>query len=170
MKINLYLLSTDYYNCDMIRLSRLTDYSVALLSYMGKEGKSDLWAASDLADRSGLPMPTVAKILKLLAKSGLLAAHRGAAGGYRLARPMSEISVADIIEAMDGPIAITDCSEGSAHSGCNIERICPMSQGWNKVNRAVLKALKEMSLADMGVTSTTMPATPTSGTLQAVGE
>lgn len=133
----------------MIRLSRLTDYAVALLSHMGKEGGENLWAASDLAEISGLPMPTVAKILKMLAKSDLLTAHRGAAGGYRLARPMAGISVAAIIEAMDGPIAITDCSEGSMHQSCSVESICPMSEGWNRVNRAVRKALEDMSLAEM---------------------
>ena len=83
----------------MIRLSRLTDYAVALLSHMGKEGEVNMWAASDLAEISGLPMPTVAKILKLLAKSDLIAAQRGAAGGYKLTRRINDISVA-------GPAAI----------------------------------------------------------------
>jgi FeS assembly SUF system regulator len=135
----------------MIRLSRLTDYAVALLSHMGKDGGDTLWAASDLAAQSGIPMPTVAKVLKLLAKSDLLLAQRGASGGYKLSRSMSEISVAQIIEAMDGPIAITDCSEGSLHQECGIQNICPMSDGWNKVNRAVKKALEGMSLADMNM-------------------
>jgi FeS assembly SUF system regulator len=118
---------------------------------MGKEENRNLWAASDLTEASGLPMPTVAKILKFLAKSGVVTAQRGAAGGYRLARPTTEISIAEIIEAMDGPIAITDCSEGSAHDTCNIEKTCPMSQGWNKVNRAVRKALTDVTLADMNL-------------------
>ncbi|MDR3448486.1 MAG: SUF system Fe-S cluster assembly regulator [Alphaproteobacteria bacterium] len=133
----------------MIRLSRLTDYAVALLSYMGKGDTEALWTAPDLTEKSGLPLPTVAKVLKLLAKSGLIAAQRGASGGYRLTRPQSAISVAAIIEAMDGPIAITDCSAGSEHTGCNIEKICPMSDGWNKVNRAVRKALEDVTLAEM---------------------
>jgi FeS assembly SUF system regulator len=135
----------------MIRLSRLTDYAVALLSQMGKEANKELWAASDLAEISGLPMPTVSKVLKLLSKSDLVCAQRGATGGYKLARSTSHISVAEIIEAMDGPIAITDCAEGSSHSGCNIENICPMSDGWNKVNRAVRQALDRVSLAEMNV-------------------
>jgi FeS assembly SUF system regulator len=135
----------------MIRLSRLTDYAVALLSHMGKEPHRDLWAASDLAETSGLPMPTVAKILKLLAKKDLITAQRGATGGYKLSKPTKSISIADIIEAMDGPIAITDCAEGSSHSGCSIEEICPMSDGWNKVNSVVRGALQNVSLADMNV-------------------
>ncbi len=137
----------------MIRLSRLTDYAVALLSYMDRGGKDGLWTASDLAEKSGLPMPTVAKVLKLLAKSGLIAAVRGASGGYKLSRCASSISVAMIIEAMDGPIAITDCAEGSEHSGCNIEKICPMTGGWNKVNRAIRQALAQVSLAEMATGS-----------------
>lgn len=133
----------------MIRLSRLTDYAVALLSYMGKEGEEKLWAASTLSESSGLPMPTVAKVLKLLAKSGLITAQRGAAGGYKLARAMAGISVAEVIEAMDGPIAITDCAEGSQHENCSIQTICPLSQGWNRVNIAVRDTLKKVSLVEM---------------------
>ncbi|MDE1901160.1 MAG: SUF system Fe-S cluster assembly regulator [Alphaproteobacteria bacterium] len=147
----------------MIRLSRLTDYAVALLSHMGTEGKDGLWTAADLSATSGLPMPTVAKVLKLLAKSGMIAAQRGAAGGYKLLRAQSAISVADIIEAMDGPIAITDCAEGSEHPGCNIESICPMSDGWNKVNRAVRRALEQVSLAEMSVTPASRAAPRASG-------
>jgi len=148
-KNNVYLFGPHYYSPHMIRLSRLTDYAVALLSHMGKEGEEGLWAASDLAEKSELPMPTVAKVLKNLAKSGLITAHRGAAGGYRLARRTTEISVADIIEAMDGPIAITDCSDGSAHDDCKIKGVCPLSAGWNKVNAAIRKALEDVSLAEM---------------------
>ncbi len=133
----------------MLRLGRLTDYAVTLLSYMGTEKDGNVWAASGLAEKSGLPLPTVAKVLKLLAKSNLISAQRGAAGGYRLARPSSQISVAEIIEAMDGPIAITDCSHGSAHENCKIHHLCPMSSGWNKVNAAVRDALKDVSLAEM---------------------
>jgi FeS assembly SUF system regulator len=133
----------------MLRLGRLTDYAVTLLSHMGREEGEVLWAASELAEKSGLSMPTVAKILKLLAKGGLISAQRGATGGYKLARPASEISVAEIIEVMDGPIAITDCSSGSAHENCKIHRLCPMCDGWNKVNVAVRDSLKNVTLAEM---------------------
>ena len=133
----------------MLRLGRLTDYAVTLLSHMGREGEGTLWAASGLSEKSGLPMPTAAKILKLLAKGGLISAHRGAAGGYKLARRADEISIAEIIEVMDGPIAITDCSSGSAHENCKISRLCPMSSGWNKVNVAIREALEEVSLDEM---------------------
>ncbi len=133
----------------MLRLGRLTDYAVTLLSHMGREGDGALWAASELTEKSGLPMPTVAKVLKLLAKGDLILAQRGATGGYKLARRASDISIAEIIEVMDGPIAITDCSHGSAHENCKIHRLCPMSSGWNKVNTAVRASLNNVTLNEM---------------------
>ncbi len=136
----------------MLRLGKLTDYAVTLLSHMGLEGEKAQWAASDLAAKSGLPMPTAAKVLKLLAKARLVLAQRGATGGYKLARHPSEITVAEIIEAMDGPIAITDCSEGSLRNKCQIHRLCPMCNGWNTINIAVRDALAKVSLAEMFAT------------------
>src|ERR1700733_4737033 len=103
----------------MIKLGRLTDYAVTLLTQMVSEDKG-VWAASDLAEKSGLPLPTVSKVLKQLAKSDIIAAQRGASGGYRLARPGASVSVAAIVEAMDGPIALTECSDGGDHS-CGVE-------------------------------------------------
>ena|ERR1700722_5046203 len=131
----------------MIRLSRLTDYAVTLLTQMAS-GDRALWTAAELAEKSCLPLPTVSKILKQLAKAHVIEAHRGATGGYHLAQPANAVSVASIIEAMDGPIAITDCSEGSDQD-CRIQSLCPMNGGWNKVNQAVRGALVTVSLADM---------------------
>jgi FeS assembly SUF system regulator len=133
----------------MFRLSRLTDYAVTLLTQMVSEEKG-MWAASDLAEKSSLPLPTVSKILKHLAKSDIIVAQRGAAGGYKLARVASGISIAAIVEAMDGPIAITDCAEGGDQD-CGIQTLCPMSGHWNKVNRAIRAALETVSLADMAL-------------------
>jgi FeS assembly SUF system regulator len=131
----------------MIKLSRLTDYAVTLLTQMVNERKS-VWSAADLAEKSDLPMPTVAKILKQLAKSEIICAHRGAAGGYRLARAPMDIPIISIIEAMDGPITMTNCAkEGDSH--CRIEKICPANGNWNKVNRVIRDALQAVSLADM---------------------
>lgn len=131
----------------MIKLNRLTDYAVTLLTQI--VGRKDgVWAASDLAEKTGLPLPTVSKVLKQLTRAGILQAQRGPAGGYHLARPPGSISVASIVEAMDGPIAITKCADGGAHD-CGIERICPMSGNWNRVNLAVKRALENVSLADM---------------------
>jgi FeS assembly SUF system regulator len=142
----------------MFRLSRLTDYAVALLARMANEGK--VWAAPDLAQQSGLPLPTVAKILKQLSKAGVLSAQRGANGGYRLSLPPLEISIAAIVEAMDGPIAITDCADTGDHN-CQVEALCPMSGGWNKVNQAIRSALSNLSLAEMADITTRLPTPQT---------
>lgn len=139
----------------MIRLSRLTDYAITLLSYVGNESDA-LWTAAGLSEKSGLPLPTVAKVLKVLAKSGLVSAQRGAIGGYKLTRTPSQISVAQIIEAMDGPIAITKCAHGSAQK-CAIKNFCAMSGGWNKVNGAIRDALNDVSLAEMVSPSLAFP-------------
>jgi len=142
----------------MIKLGRLTDYAVTLLSQMVGRGDG-VWAASDLAEKAGLPLPTVSKVLKHLAKAGVVQTRRGTKGGYRLAQPPASITVATIIEAMDGPIALTECSEGGEHH-CGVEAICPMNGHWNKVSRAVRRALETVSLADMAVPASfpTLPA------------
>jgi len=144
----------------MIKLGRLTDYAVTLLTQM-ISGKAGVWAASDLAEKTGLPMPTVSKILKQLAKAGVVRAQRGASGGYRLALAPSDLSVAAIVEAMDGPIALTECTESGDH-GCSVEPICPMRGNWDKVNRAVRQALATVSLADMVTPAYSFPASPLS--------
>ncbi len=132
-----------------MRLSRLTDYAVTLLTQIVRGGK-DLWSAAELAEKAGLPVPSTAKIMKLLAKSHIIIAYRGVNGGYRLARPASDISIASVIEAVEGPIALTDCAEGGDQS-CRIEALCPMSGNWDKVNNAVRTALDTVSLAEMAV-------------------
>src|SRR5581483_9187380 len=111
-------------------------------------GDAGNWSASDLAETTGLPLPTVSKILKQLAKSDIIQAQRGANGGYRLARPPESISVTAIVEAMDGPIALTECTESGDHN-CNVEMICSMRGRWDKVNRAIRAALTAVTLADM---------------------
>ena len=135
------------YNDSMIKLGRLTDYAVTLLTQMVR-GEAGNWSASDLAETTSLPLPTVSKILKQLAKSDIIQAQRGANGGYRLTHLPQSISVAAIVEAMDGPIALTECTESGDHN-CSVEPICPMRGNWDKVNRAVRDALAAVSLADM---------------------
>lgn len=135
----------------MIRLSRLTDYAVVLLGHMALHPEQ-LLAASDLVERTGLPLPTVSKIMKQLARADLVLAQRGAAGGYRMARAAGKISVASLIEAIEGPIAITDCADGSDHD-CQMKNGCPMTANWNRVNLAIRRALEELTLEDMATPS-----------------
>ena len=131
----------------MIRLSKLTDYAVVMLSHMAaREG--EVYTACRLADRTAVPEPTAAKILKLLAKAGVLVSQRGSNGGYELARPAGEITVAEIIVALDGPIALAACVDGS-EDHCGVETLCSMRGNWNRVNRAIRTALEDITLADM---------------------
>jgi Rrf2 family protein len=101
-----------------------------------------------IAAATGVPEPTVAKVLKTLAATGLVTSQRGARGGYRLARPLHEIAVAEVIEAVDGPIALVACVDGSV-GGCESQGICPVRGRWDPVNDAIERALTAISLADM---------------------
>jgi FeS assembly SUF system regulator len=130
----------------VIRLNRMTDYGVVVMSQMSQHG--GMLTAPELAQATGLPMPTVSKLLKQLAKSGLVESHRGVHGGYSMARALEDINAMEIIEALDGPVALTDCVDG-AEDMCNVQSLCPMRGGWDKVNKAVRKALTEVSLAEL---------------------
>jgi FeS assembly SUF system regulator len=130
----------------MIKLSRLADYAVVLLSQMGSDDKG-VHNALDLAARTGLPVPTVSKILATLARRGVLHSVRGAKGGYRLGAPPAKISVADIISAIDGPIALTQCVDPAGN--CNVEALCPTRDGWHRINAVIRGALAGITLADL---------------------
>lgn len=137
----------------MFRLNRLTDYAVVLLTQMAVR-PGEWHSAQHIADQGALPLPTVAKLLNALAREGIVASHRGAAGGYTLGRPAAAISVADIVQALEGPIALTACVEGSAEP-CVVETLCPMAGNWNKVNQAIRQALASVSLAEMAASAGT---------------
>ncbi len=134
----------------MIRISRLSDYGVVLLSRFAAEPPDTVHSARELADASGIPLPTVSKILKALTRAGLLTSRRGTQGGYGLARRPAEISVADVIGCLDGPIALTDCSTESDAS-CDIEVRCPVRTNWQRITDAVREALEAIPLTEMTV-------------------
>jgi len=129
----------------MVRISRLTDYGIVLLCYIAKEPETT-FTASELAERSRLPLPTVAKILKSLCRGGLLRSQRGVHGGYALARAPEDVSIADVLETLEGPVALTDCSVECA---CDIERTCPVRTNWRRINSVVLEALEGLKLSEM---------------------
>jgi len=131
----------------MLRLSRLTDYAVVTLSAMARQQGCVLSSAA-LAEQSGVPEPTVAKILKQLAKDGLVAAVRGAAGGYRLDTPASGISIGAVVAAVEGPVALTACVEGSTQE-CGMSSACALRGKWDPVNDAIRAALEQVSVADV---------------------
>lgn len=138
----------------MFRLSRLTDYGFVVLSQMASSvGKTV--TAPELAEGTALPLPTVAKTLKLLAKAGVIVSHRGVGGGYALEREPEDVSVSEIITALDGPVALTACVEG-AEGSCDVESLCPMRGHWDPINMAVKTALDAVSLADI-VANPTVP-------------
>jgi len=129
----------------MLRLSRLTDYAVVALVHMGRaEGVK---TSPGIAAAIGIPEPTVAKVLKALTNSGLVVSTRGAHGGYRLSRPLAAIAVAEVIVAIDGPIALTSCVDGAL--GCESQSLCPVAGRWDPVNDAIRAALSGITLAGM---------------------
>jgi len=132
----------------MIKLAKLTDYAVVILGAMVQSEAGRLMSAASLAAQTGLGEATVAKILKMLARGGLIIAVRGAAGGYRLARPAGQIGIAAIIEVMEGPIALAGCVKGSADH-CIRQAECSMTGRWQPVNDALYTALSGITLADM---------------------
>ncbi|WP_286829520.1 MULTISPECIES: SUF system Fe-S cluster assembly regulator [Kordiimonas] len=128
----------------MIRLTNLADYAVVLMCEMSHaDGRL---SAQDLSSATSIPAPTVAKILNALGRGGLLTSHRGLKGGFSLSRPADDISVADIIEAIDGPISLTHCAE-TGTSDCCFDDICQMRPRWQLINSAVRGALLDVKLS-----------------------
>lgn len=131
----------------MIRLNKMTDYAVVMLTHMVGDG-AGMVTAAQMAQDSGVPLPSVSKLMKQLSKAGILTSHRGAGGGYSLDRPAGEVTVAEIVTALEGPIALTACIDG-ADTSCGSMTLCAMSGNWNQVNHAIQDALEGVSLADM---------------------
>ncbi|HQX90873.1 MAG TPA: SUF system Fe-S cluster assembly regulator [Thermomonas sp.] len=130
----------------MLRVTRLTDYATVVLTVLAARPDAVL-SAPELAERAGLEPPTVAKVLKPLAAAGLVSGFRGANGGYRLARPAEAISLIAIVEAMEGPLGMTECSMPSGQ--CGIEHSCGVRANWRRINDVVADALRGISLAQM---------------------
>lgn len=142
----------------MLRLPKLTDYAVIILSAMART-PGVVHTTPAVAGHVGLPLPTVAKILKKLTRGGLLQAQRGSHGGYRLVRGATEMTVADIVTALDGPVALTDCVDGR-HGQCSMESRCAMHGQWNTINRAITEVLAAVTLADMQSSAEIRPVIP----------
>lgn len=131
----------------MIRLSKLADYGIVIMTTMASRPGVQHNAA-EIAAASHIPQPMASKILKSLARAGILRSQRGAWGGYELARRPEEISVAEIIAALDGPIALTACIEDGP-GGCDIEALCPARANWQRINDAIRGALDGIRLSEM---------------------
>ncbi len=130
----------------MLRLSNLADYGVVVMTAAASAAEhGGLASTAELAAQTGIPAPTVAKLTGLLARANLLVSQRGSTGGFALARKADAISLADIVEAIDGPIALTHCADGG--HDCTLHGHCAVKPHWDPVNRAVKAALSDVSLA-----------------------
>ncbi|HET9862441.1 MAG TPA: SUF system Fe-S cluster assembly regulator [Steroidobacteraceae bacterium] len=130
----------------MLRIGKLTDYATVILATLASE-RSRLLNAGTLAERTHIAPPTVAKLLKQLQRAGLVISTRGTRGGYQLARSPEAISAAAILDALEGPVALTDCSAGSGQ--CCLEHSCTVSRTWQRLSGAIRRSLSEISLAQL---------------------
>jgi FeS assembly SUF system regulator len=132
----------------VIRITKQTDYGIVLLTHLAATPERQV-NAPELAAETRLPLPMVSKILKLLVREGVLLSHRGVKGGYGLARTPEEISMAEVISALEGPIAITECIDD--HSGCSHEPFCAVRGRWHRINAALREALQGITLEEMAL-------------------
>ena len=131
-----------------MRLSNLADYAVVTMSAAARHCGGARVSAAELAVETGLPAPTVQKLVSLLSKAGLLRSARGAGGGLQLARPAAAITLADIVEAVEGPIALTACVDAGKHD-CALEGTCCVQPHWDIVNDTMRGALAGVSLVQL---------------------
>lgn len=144
----------------MIRVSRLTDYAIVLLAHLARSERT--LTAHELAALSSVPLPTVSKLCKELTKAGLVNSHRGRKGGYGLARAADRISLAQIVEALEGPLGLTECAN---HAGaCSLEATCVARSHWGPISRAIHRTLSRLPLSALG------PRDAAQGPLPIIGE
>jgi FeS assembly SUF system regulator len=143
----------------MLRISKLTDYATVVLAQLAAEPTRRL-TAGQLATQTRLSSATVSKLLKQMHRQGLVTSTRGLHGGYRLARPAGEINAAQILDALEGPVALTECAGSDSH--CCIEKTCAVGHAWQRVNLAIRRSLMEITLLELAgmAPSTTAPLPP----------
>jgi FeS assembly SUF system regulator len=129
----------------MLRMSRLTDYGIVLLTHLAAGPADAVHNARELSESAHLPLPVVSKILKVLTREGFLVSQRGAKGGYTLARRPEDVTVVAVIDALEGPIALTECGAGA----CERESSCVVRAPWQRINRVVRKSLEDVRLSDL---------------------
>jgi len=125
----------------------MTDYAVVLATHLA--AAREPVAARDLALQTQIPEPTASKVLKQLSRAGVVTSQRGARGGYALARSARHIGIREVIEAIEGPVAVTECSDETTDSSCEYETNCGVRANWQRINLAVQQALSHITLADM---------------------
>jgi FeS assembly SUF system regulator len=140
---------------NVLRISKLTDYGTVVLAHLASSDGT-VCSAAEVAEATGIAMPTVRKLLKSLARAGLVTSTRGASGGYQLSRPAHEISAASVIDALEGPVSITECS--ATDSNCDYEDVCNVGNAWQNINVAIRRALEDVNLVDLTRTKTPVPS------------
>ncbi len=131
----------------LLQLNKFSDYGVVLMAYLAREGERAPHNAREMSETLQLPLPTVSKILKHLARAGLLESQRGWKGGYELARKPAKISVVDIVSALEGPLGLTECT--SSPGNCSRESQCAVRTPWQRINSAIQDALSRVTLAEL---------------------
>jgi FeS assembly SUF system regulator len=131
----------------MLRITKEADYGIVLLAVMAEHEPGEIHTARQVAERSGLPLPMVSKIMRALARGEVLTSHRGVTGGYSLDRPADETTVAEVIRAIDGPISMVQC--GIEPGACEQEPVCPTRINWARISREVEHALERIPISEM---------------------
>ncbi len=133
----------------MLRMSKMTDYGIVLMTELAR-AEGDTRTTRELAARTRVPLPSASKVLKSLLQAGLVVSHRGANGGYGLARPAAELTLAELVTALEGPVALTECGvHTSGGAPCELESVCHVRGHWRLINTAIQEALGRLSLADL---------------------
>jgi len=145
----------------VLRISRLTDYGTVVLAHLARDHATQV-SAAEVAAATGIALPTVSKLLKELGKAEIVISTRGSHGGYRLARDATAISAAEVIDALEGPVSITECSASDSH--CDLEADCHVGRTWQRINSTIRRALDEVSLADLLRTNSPLPSFQFAGT------
>ncbi|MDF1763680.1 MAG: SUF system Fe-S cluster assembly regulator [Oleibacter sp.] len=130
----------------MLKLSKLTDYGVLVLSHLVTQGAT-MQSVDDLCTATGLNPPTIRKVMKSLVDHGLVTARRGVKGGYRIGRSAQQISMLDVVEAFEGPVALTECAQD--HNNCDITATCDLADGWDGINQLLMQMMSRITLEDV---------------------
>lgn len=141
----------------MIRFSKMADYGVLLLGQLARSAEDELTSASDLAATLHMPPSVVANLLKAFRERGLLESRRGASGGYRLCRDAQDVSLLEILSAVDGPVQLTDCAALELASACEYEDVCTSRSPLLAVNQRIIEMLEGITLAEIQHTAAALP-------------
>lgn len=131
----------------MLRITKEADYGIVLLAVLAEDEPGEIHTARAVAERSGLPLPMVSKIMRSLARGSVLTSHRGVTGGYSLDRSADDMTVAEVIRAIDGPISMVQC--GVEPGACEQEPVCPTRINWARISREVERALESIPVSEM---------------------